>query len=182
MALAQLAQNSAGLSLLALRQLLRGSNYHQRLPDTDEVTTAVQQHITARLGDDVVDFVRPHHRLDAVIGFSDLKQFLNDHVVPRFKAGGDVALTGAAVGGPIGAGKTFLFEAFAAELELPVLVLKNIRSKWYGGTDIIIERLRAVLSALERAVIFIDEADTMFGSSTAVATKPRNASPARSRP
>ena len=77
-ALAQLAQNSAGLSLLALRQLLRGSNYHQRLPNTDEVTTAVQQHITARLGDDVVDFVRPHHRLDAVIGFRDIKQFLKN--------------------------------------------------------------------------------------------------------
>ena len=44
------------------------------------------------------------------------------------------------------------------------MVLKNIRSKWYGGTDIIIEHLRSVLSALERAVIFIDEADTMFGS------------------
>ena len=75
-----------------------------------------------------------------------------------------MSLSQALLWRPIGAGKTFLFEAFAAELELPVLVLKNIRSKWYGGTDIIIEHLRSVLSALERAVIFIDEADTMFGS------------------
>ena len=160
----KVAQNSAGLSLLALRQLLRGSTYYKRLPTNHEITLAVQQHITARLGDDVVDFIRPNHYLSDVVGFHEVKDFLQHHIIPRFKAGGDVALTGAAVGGPIGAGKTFLFEAFAAELELPVLVLKNIRSKWYGGTDIIIEHLRSVLSALERAVIFIDEADTMFGS------------------
>jgi hypothetical protein len=158
------AAATAGLSLLSLRQLLRGALYRGELPAAADITTAVQQEIRQRLGDDVVDFARPGHRLEDVIGFSAIKTFLAHEVVPRFRIGGEVALTGAAVGGPIGAGKTFLFEAFAAELELPVLVLKNIRSKWYGGTDILIEQLRAILAALERAVLLIDEADTMFAA------------------
>src|SRR2546426_1335128 len=44
-----------------------------------------------------------------------------------------------------------------------VLVLKNIRSQWFGQTDVIFERLRRVLNALAKVLIFIDEADTQFG-------------------
>jgi SpoVK/Ycf46/Vps4 family AAA+-type ATPase len=76
----------------------------------------------------------------------------------------DRALPGAAIAGPIGGGKTYIFEAVAAELDMPVLVLKNIRSQWFGQTDVIFERLRRVLEALEKVVIFVDEADTQFGS------------------
>jgi SpoVK/Ycf46/Vps4 family AAA+-type ATPase len=98
-----------------------------------------------------------------VIGFTQLKKFLTDELIPRFKAPADSALPGAAVAGAIGGGKTFIFEAVAAELDLPVLVLKNIRSQWFGQTDVIFERLRAVLEALGKVVIFVDEADTQFG-------------------
>jgi SpoVK/Ycf46/Vps4 family AAA+-type ATPase len=72
-------------------------------------------------------------------------------------------LSGAAIAGPIGGGKTFIFEAVASEMDVPVLVLKSIRSQWYGQTDVIFERLRRVLEALEKVVIFVDEADTQFG-------------------
>src|SRR4030095_15827281 len=44
-----------------------------------------------------------------------------------------------------------------------VLTLKNLRSQWFGQTDVIFERLRRLLSALARVLIFIDEADTQFG-------------------
>ena len=46
---------------------------------------------------------------------------------------------------------------------MPVLVLKNVRSQWYGQTDVLFETLRGVLSSLGRVVIFVDEADTAFG-------------------
>jgi len=67
------------------------------------------------------------------------------------------------VAGPIGGGKTFVFEAVAGEVDVPVLVLKAIRSQWFGQTDVLLERLRRVLEALEKVVIFVDEADTQFG-------------------
>ena len=44
-----------------------------------------------------------------------------------------------------------------------VLVIKNLRSKWFGQTDVIFERLRRVLNALSKVLIFIDEADTQLG-------------------
>ena len=35
---------------------------------------------------------------------------------------------------------------------------------WFGQTDVIFERLRRLLMALVKVLIFVDEADTQFGS------------------
>jgi hypothetical protein len=158
-----LAALTAGLSIHAVRQLLLGAAYAERPLEPADVVGKVQEFIQAQLGEDVVEFEKPKHTLADVVGFSRLKRFLREELIPRFQASADRALPGAAVAGPIGGGKTFIFEAVAAELDMPVLVLKNIRSQWFGQTDVIFERLRRTLEALEKAVIFVDEADTQFG-------------------
>ena len=158
-----LGECTAGLSLQALRQMLAGAAYTGETLTPDGVFQKVEEYIRTQLGDDVVDFKKPGHTLRDVVGFTRLKDFLQRELIPRFKAKGAKALPGAAVAGAIGSGKTFIFEAVAAELDLPVLVLKNIRSQWFGQTDVIFERLRRVLDALDKVVIFVDEADTQFG-------------------
>ncbi|MDA1050015.1 MAG: AAA family ATPase [Planctomycetota bacterium] len=159
----ELAEFCAGLSNHAIRQLLAGSAYAGEPLTPNQVVGKVEEFIQAQLGDDVVEFKKPEHRLDKIVGFSQLKEFLRRELIPRFKAKGEQALPGAAVAGPIGGGKTFIFEAVAAEIDVPVLVLKSIRSQWFGQTDVIFERLRRVLEALEKVIIFVDEADTQFG-------------------
>ena len=159
----QLAAFTAGLSVHALRQLLLSAHHDGRTITPDDVTLKVEQHIAAELGDDVVEFKKPEHRLEDVVGATRLKTFLREEMIPRIKSDGPDALPGAAVAGPIGSGKTFIFEAVAAELGVPVLVLKNVRSQWFGQTDVLFEKLRRVLTSLGKVVIFIDEADTQFG-------------------
>jgi hypothetical protein len=158
-----LAEATAGLTIHALRQLLLVSAYSGRPVSRDDVVLQVEQFIQTQLGEDVVEFKKPAHTLKDVVGFTNLKKFLAEYMLPRLKLPDDRALPGAAVAGPIGGGKTFIFEAVAAELDMPVLVLKSIRSQWFGQTDVIFERLRRVLEALEKVVIFVDEADTQFG-------------------
>lgn len=160
---AQLAAYTAGLSLHAVRQLLAGAAYADRELTPDDLVDKVEEFIQSQVGEDVVEFKKPAHRLEHVVGCTNLKEFLQRELIPRFKADPEKALPGAAVAGPIGGGKTFLFEAVAGELGVPVLVLKSIRSQWFGQTDVIFERLRRVLEALEKVVIFVDEADTQFG-------------------
>ncbi len=159
----RLAQATAGLSIHALMQLLKGAVHQQRPLTQSMVLEKVAEHIASQLGEDMVEFKRPEHTLDDVVGFTHLKEFLRTEFMPRVAAEGDDALPGAAVGGAIGSGKTFVFEAVAAELDMVVLVLKNIRSQWYGQTDVLFERLRRVLEALSKVLIFVDEADTQFG-------------------
>ena len=151
-----LAEQTAGLSIHALRQLVLSGDIN-----ADTVATKVEEYMIGQLGDGVIEFKRPIQKLADVIGFSVLKKFLSEELIPAFKAGN---ISGAAVGGPIGGGKTFLCEAVAAELGIPVITLKNIRSKWYGETDAIFERLQRLLETFHRIVIFVDEADTQFGS------------------
>ena len=158
-----LATFTAGLSIHALRQLLLGASFGERTLDRAHVIEAVERFIASQLGEDVVEFKKPEHTLDDVVGFARLKEFFGRELLDRFRSTGADALPGAAVAGPIGGGKTFIFEAVAGALDLPVLVLKNIRSQWFGQTDVIFERLRRVLMALDKVVLFVDEADTQFG-------------------
>ncbi len=159
----ELASITAGLSVHALRQLLAGAAYADEPLTPSHIVEKVQEFIQSQIGEDVVEFKKPTHTLSNVIGFANLKTFLREELLPRFRATDDSALPGAAVAGPIGGGKTFIFEAVAGEMGVPVLVLKSIRSQWFGQTDVIFERLRRTLEALDKVVIFVDEADTQFG-------------------
>ena len=158
-----LATFTAGLSIHALRQLLLGVAYSREELQPVDVVGKVEQYIQAQVGEDVIEFKKPSHMLESVMGNTKLKKFIQDELLPRFRATREKALAGAAVAGPIGGGKTFIFEAVASEMDVPVLVLKSIRSQWYGQTDVIFERLRRVLEAIEKVIIFVDEADTQFG-------------------
>ena len=161
---AQLATLTAGLSLQALFQLLKGAAHAREKLQPAEVVAKVESFIQNQLGGSIVEFKKPEHRLKDVVGFKKLKHFLGEELIPRFEIKGSAALPGAAVCGPIGSGKTFIFEAVAAELDMVVLVLKNLRSQWFGQTDVIFERLKRVLEALSKVLIFVDEADTQFGA------------------
>lgn len=158
-----LAELTAGLSLQALMQLLKGAAYARETLRSGDVVAKVEAFIRSQLGEDVVEFHKPEHTLKDVVGNRRLRAFLKEQFIPRVKNTGKGAITGAVVGGALGAGKTFIFEAVAGELGIVVLVLKNLRSKWFGETDVVFERLRRVLEALGKVLIFVDEADTQFG-------------------
>lgn len=159
----ELAQITGGLSLHALRKLLLEASHLKQKIMPEDVVRHIREYILATLGEDVIEVKKPYNRLNDLVGFSDLKAFLKKEFIPRLSSTGKGALPGAAVCGPIGCGKTFIFEAVAAEADMLVLVLKNLRSKWFGETDVIFESLRQVLESLSNVLIFVDEADTQFG-------------------
>ena len=160
---AQLAILTAGLSIQALRQLLLSARYSGDKLQPEDVINKVSEFIQGQLGEDVVEFKKPAHNLKDIVGNQKLVDFLKTQLMPRITSTGSDAIPGMSVCGPIGSGKTFIFEGLAGELDIPVLVLKNIRSMWFGQTDVIFERLKRLLMALVKVLIFVDEADTQFG-------------------
>ena len=160
----QLAMLTAGLSIQALRQMLLSARYSGEKLQPEDVIKKVSEFIQAQLGEDVVEFKKPAHSLQDIVGNQKLVDFLKMQLIPRITSTGPDAISGMSVCGPIGSGKTFIFEGLAGELDIPVLVLKNIRSMWFGQTDVIFERLRRLLMALVKVLIFVDEADTQFGT------------------
>ena len=154
-----LGVQTSGLSLHALRQLLCSGDFSVK-----NVASKVEEYMISQLGEGVVEFKRPSHTLNDVIGFAKLKKFFREELIPGFKGANGQSISGVLVAGPIGGGKTFLCEAAVSELEMPVIVLKNLRSKWYGETDQIFEKLRQILESFTKIAIFLDEADAMLGA------------------
>jgi hypothetical protein len=103
----ELARLTAGLSLHALQQLLKGALHEKRVLSQNEVVAKVEDFIQSQVGEDVVEFKKPSHRLDDCIGFTRLKKFLREEFMPRLVASGPEAIPGAAVCGPIGGAKRF---------------------------------------------------------------------------
>ena len=159
-----LAMYTAGLSIQAIMQLLKGYAHTKETLQPAAVISKIEEYLISQLGGGVVEFKRPTHTLEQVVGNARTKNFLRKIFIPRLTRG---SISGATVGGAIGSGKTFNFEAVAAMLGIPVIVLMNIRSKWFGETDVIFERLRRILGAFHQVMIFVDEADTQFGKVSA---------------
>jgi len=157
----KVADWTAGLTLLTIQQLVRGAEKGQ--PTREEVVVKLEDFIKSQLGEDVVSFKKPEHKLVDCVGNSKLKKFLQETFIPRLKVRGSGAIPGAVAGGPIGGGKTYIWEAVAAEMDMLVLELKNIRSQWFGQTDVVVERLSRILYAVDQLTVFVDEADTQFG-------------------
>jgi hypothetical protein len=160
----ELAKYTAGLTVHALRQLLVAASHARRTLTLRDVTGQVERFIRDQLGgEDVVEFKQPEHSFADIVGFRDAKAFIEQLVIPGLRLTTKDALSSIVICGAIGVGKTFLWEAVAARLGVPVLVLKNLRSKWFGETDVIFERLRRTLEALSKVIIYVNEADTAFG-------------------
>ncbi|MEQ8818704.1 MAG: ATP-binding protein [Sumerlaeia bacterium] len=157
----ELAELTAGMTLLTIKNLFLQASYRDGEIDEADILEQLNRLLVSELGDKI-EIVKPAHSMDDVVGATALKAELK-----RVKALLDtrdpkVAPVGILVPGPNGAGKTFVFEAWAAECDRLVIVLKNLRSMYFGQTDAIFEKLRSVLEALGNVIIFIDEADTVF--------------------
>lgn len=157
------AKQTAGLTIQTLHQFLKRSAYLSETLGVSQWIEAEEEQAKTQLGEGVLEFKQPTHRLSDVCGSTRLKAFIAKVLIPRIRNGGKGAPSGICICGPNGAGKTFIFEAVAAELGIPVVVLRNIRSKWFGDSDMIMERLERFLKAFTQVEVFVDEVDVQFG-------------------
>lgn len=153
---------TAGMTLLTIQSLLLKARHGGGTLGEAEVLHALNALLVSELGDKI-ETLRPAHRFSDVIGATALKKELERLRILLESRDPSVAPVGILVAGPNGVGKTFVFEAWAAECNRLVIVLKNLRGMYFGQTDQIFEKLRTVLEALGNVIIFIDEADTVFG-------------------
>jgi transitional endoplasmic reticulum ATPase len=112
----------------------------------------------------LIEFVEAGHDFRVVGGIEAVKAELQR--IARNIREGNVARVpmGLLFTGPMGAGKTFVAEAFAKESGLTTIKLKNFRSKWVGATEGNLERILQVVQAIGQVLVIIDEGDRAFGN------------------
>ncbi len=155
------AELSAGMTLLDIQQIMRLACHRRGKLRRQDFIGYLNRLLISKIGD-YVEIVRPDYALDAVVGNTELKQHLTRLKTVLQRGDADAAPTGVLITGPNGVGKTFITMAWAGECNRIVLILKNLRSSWFGETDQIFEKIRNVLSVLGNVMIIVDEADTVF--------------------
>jgi SpoVK/Ycf46/Vps4 family AAA+-type ATPase len=154
----QLGKVTAGLSLMQVRGLLRTAR-QAREAITFRTVNRRKKAIIEQECNGLVEFVDPGHSFADVGGNEAIKATLT-RVADAIKSGRRNAVPmGAIFVGPMGTGKTFVAEAFAASSGLTCLKFKNFREKWVGSTEGNLERILSVVDGLGYALLIIDEAD-----------------------
>jgi SpoVK/Ycf46/Vps4 family AAA+-type ATPase len=101
--------------------------------------------------------------LDQLHGQDALKKHLRQNIALWREQKLDLIPMGYLICGPVGTGKTFLVRCLAGEANVPVVVLKNFRDKWYGSTESNLERIFRTIKGIGECYVFIDEADQSLG-------------------
>lgn len=157
-----LSKITAGLSLLQLRALLRGAQLSGETVTFKSVNTR-KKAIIEQECHGLVEFVAPEHGFEHVGGMERVKRDLM-RVADAVKAGRKTQVPmGMIFVGPMGTGKTFVAEAFAAECGLTCLKLKNFRDRWVGSTEANLEKVLDLVEALGYVLLILDEADRGLG-------------------
>ena len=158
MPIRQLAQVTAGLSLLQIRAILRGARLTERPVSYHEIGRR-KKVIIEQECHGLVEFVQPRHDFSHVGGMDRVKRDLL-RVAKAVKEGRKNRVPmGMIFVGPMGTGKTFVANAFATESGLTVLKFKNFREKWVGSTEGNLEKILDLVDALGYVLLIIDEAD-----------------------
>lgn len=158
-----MAQVTAGLSLIQVRGLLRGAEL-AGTPITFNMVSQRKKQIIEQECHGLVELIAPKHNFGVVGGLEGVKYELM-RVANNVRDGHRNRVPmGMIFVGPMGTGKTFVAEAFAAESGLTCLALKNFRDRWVGSTEANLEKVLDLVDALGHVLLIIDEADRSLSS------------------
>ncbi len=149
-----IAARSAGITLSTLRAILKQEPGKIRQQIREEVASIIEKNLGGH-----VQVIHPSYGFDHVIGYEPLKEKARS-LIRRMQ--GNHPWRALAYIGATGTGKDFQTEAFLHEAGLPVIKLGTIKSKWYGETAVIVEKIKMIARSFDKIVIFKPEADKLF--------------------
>lgn len=161
-----LAKHTAGVNLVHLKTLLL-EILENNIRFTHKDLMKKKETIIEAEANGLLEFVKTKYNLDYVAGHKYAKQHLREAAAAIKNGRGDVLPMGYLVNGPVGTGKTFLVSCFAADIGIPMVLLKNFRSQWQGVTESNLERVLRLLKAMNPVAVMIDEADAYLGNRNA---------------
>jgi len=156
------ASRLTGATLSSIESLVLRSNHEEKALD-DQRLTQMKKELVERDCSGLIDFVEPDRSLGDVIGLDGVKQWLRQDIDLWQQGELEALPMGYLLCGPVGTGKTYLAECLAGEAGVPVITMRNFRDKWVGSTEANLEKIFALMHALGRCIIFVDEADQALG-------------------
>lgn len=160
--LPELGQSLRGATLGSVETLVRRRHFEGQPLEEDDVGR-LKRELVEKDCEGLIEFIEPDRDLSKVIGLEAPKRWLKDDLALWRKGELEAMPMGYLFCGPVGTGKTYLAECLAGEAGVPMVVLRNFRDKWVGSTEANLEKIFALLHALGRCLVFVDEADQALG-------------------
>ncbi|MCH7472170.1 ATP-binding protein [bacterium] len=156
--------HTAGLTLLQIRALLQEAKLgNVDFGHPDYIYRRKREMIEAECRG-MLEFIQPGYKLDMVAVHRQAVEELKRDARLVLEGHLDAVPMGYLIVGPAGSGKSFLIKAFAGEIGIPCVELKNFREKWVGATEQNLEKIINLLSGLAPVACIIDEADAYLGT------------------
>ena len=158
----KLAAITSGLNLMNLNRLIAES-YEKDEPLSLEFMRQKKKEIIENEAVGLLEFMETTYNLSHVSGHDFVKKRFKN-AAKAIKIGRpDVLPMGYLIAGPVGTGKSFMVNAFAGEIGIPMVKFRNFRTKWQGETESNLERVLNILVAMSPVGVMIDEADAFLG-------------------
>jgi AAA+ superfamily predicted ATPase len=158
----RVAKITSGLNLQNLNQIAAES-YQEDKPITLDYLTERKKEIIENEAVGLLEFIESEHDLSMVSGHEFVKKRFKSAARAIKQGRLDVLPMGYLIAGPVGTGKSFMVSAFASEIGVPIVRLRNFRSKWQGETESNLEKVLNILKAMSPVGVMIDEADAFLG-------------------
>jgi len=159
----KVAKITSGLNLMNLNQLAAES-FQEDKSITLEYLRAKKKEIIENEAGGLLEFIESEHDLSLVSGHDFVKQRFRSATRAIKQARYDVLPMGYLISGPVGTGKTFMANAFAGEVGIPIVKFRNFQTQGQGVTESNLEKVLNILKAMSPVGVMIDEADTLLGN------------------
>lgn len=158
-----LATHTSGLTLVQTRALLQEAKLgNVDFGHPDYIYKRKREMIETECRG-LLEFIEPKYKLDMVAVHNRAVEELKRDSRLVLEGHLDAVPMGYLIAGPAGSGKSFLIKAFAGEIGIPCVELKNFREKWVGATEQNLEKIINLLAGLAPVACIIDEADAYLG-------------------
>jgi len=158
----KLAAITSGLNLMNLNRLAAES-YEKDEPLSLEFMRQKKKEIIENEAAGLLEFMETSYNLSHVSGHDFVKKRFKN-AAKAIKIGRpDVLPMGYLIAGPVGTGKSFMVNAFAGEIGIPMVKFRNFRTKWQGETESNLEKVLNILVAMSPVGVMVDEADAFLG-------------------
>jgi len=166
--LRRLSQDTAGLSLIGIEDLLQQVSAE---PDgrlsRDEVMRLKRERLRQE-SEGLLEVLEPRRRLDSIGGYAPLKIRLREVVTSLKGAQDDLVRSTIPMGilffGPPGTGKSIVAEALAGESGISMAKLGDFRGMYVGESERNLSRILSLIESLHPVIVFVDEIDQTLGS------------------
>jgi len=155
----QVARVSNGLRLMDIETLFR-SRTNSVITRTDIQT--VKSRAIQEMAGGLVEVVESAEGFESIAGLESVKQYFQ-FLKWMFQSGSPAVPYAMILAGVPGSGKSKLCGSLAKELDLPLLILRNLHGPFVGQSESNLERVLTIVDSMSPCVVLIEEIDQGIG-------------------